>query len=43
MNAFYIVSKATFVLKIFKFLSRFFDYVGKQLDKKIKVNFKQSE
>ena len=28
-NAFYFILKALFVLKIFKFLSRLFDHVGK--------------
>ena len=32
--------KVLFVLKIFKFLSRFFGHAGKRLDKKAKVNFK---
>ena len=36
-NAFYFALKA---LKIFKFLSRLFDLVAKQLVKKDKVNFK---
>ena len=31
-NAFYFTSKALFVLKIFKFLSRLFGHVSKQLD-----------
>ena len=39
-NAFYFMSKAHFVLKIFKFLSCLFSHVAKQLDKKDKVNFK---
>ena len=39
-NAFYFTSKALFVLKIFKFLSSLFGHVGKQLDKKDKVNFR---
>ena len=38
-NAFYFTSKALFVLKIFKFLSRLFGPVAKRLDKKDKVNF----
>ena len=38
-NTFYFILKALFVLKLFKFLS-FFVHVGKQLDKKAKVNFK---
>ena len=37
-NVFCIMLKALFVLKIFKFLSRHFGHVGKQLDKKAKVN-----
>ena len=39
-NAFYFTSKALFVLKIFKFLSRLFGHVTKQPDKKGKINFK---
>ena len=41
-NAFYFTSKALFVLKIFKFLSRLFGHVAKWFDKNglIKVNFK---
>ena len=39
-NAFYITLKAVFVLKIFKFLSQYFDHVEKWLDYKDKVNFK---
>ena len=39
-NAFYFTSKALFVLKIFKFLSRLFGNVAKRLDKKDKANFK---
>ena len=31
-NAFYFTSKALFVLKIFKFLSRFFYHVAERLD-----------
>ena len=31
-NAFYFTLKAPFVLKIFKFLSRFFGHVGKRVD-----------
>ena len=44
-NTFYFILKAFFVLKIFflsqgfKFLSRFFAHVRKQLDEKDKVNF----
>ena len=37
---FYFVLKALFVLKIFKFLSWLFGYVGKWFDKKAKFNFK---
>ena len=39
-NAFYFISKALFLLKIFKFLSRHFGQVAKRLDKKDKSNFK---
>ena len=39
-NSFYFMSKALFVLKIFKFLSSLFCHVAKLLDKKDKVNFK---
>ena len=39
-NDFYFTSKALFFLKIFKLLSGLFGHVAKQLDKKIKVNFK---
>ena len=39
-NAFYFTSKALFILKVFKFLSCFFDHVAKQLDKKDQINFK---
>ena len=39
-NAFYFTSKALFVLKIFKFLSKLFGHVLKQLDLKDKVNFR---
>ena len=39
-NTFYFMSKALFVLKIFKFLSRLFGHAAKWLDKKDKVNFK---
>ena len=31
-NTFYYTSKALFVLKIFRFLSRIFDHVAKRLD-----------
>ena len=37
---FHFMLKALFVLKIFKFLSRFFEHVGKRFDKKAEVNFK---
>ena len=39
-NALSFTSKALFVLKIFKFLSRLFGHVAKRLDKKDMVNFK---
>ena len=39
-NAFYLISKALFVLKIFKFFSWLFGHVLKWLDKKDTVNFK---
>ena len=39
-NAFYITSKAPFVLKISKFLCGLFGHVAKRLNKKGKVNFK---
>ena len=39
-NAFYFTSKALFVLKIFKFLSKLYDHVAKQLDQKDKINLK---
>ena len=39
-NAFYIASKALFVLKIFKFLSRLLGRVEKRLNKKDKISFK---
>ena len=39
-NAFYFISKALFVLKIFKFLSWLFGYVEEWLDKADKINFK---
>ena len=39
-NAFYFISKALFILKIFKFLSWLLGHVGKQLDWKDKVNFR---
>ena len=42
-NAFYFTLKALFVLNIFQFLSRLFDHVEKQLDKKNKVEFKISD
>ena len=37
---FYFISKALLVLKIFTFLSRLFDHVGKWLDEKAKLDFK---
>ena len=39
-NACYFTSKALFVLKIFKLLSRLFGHVSKRLDQNDKVNFK---
>ena len=39
-NAFCFMLKAPFVLGIFTFLSWLFSHVGKQLDKKAKVNSK---
>ena len=39
-NAFYSMSKALFVLKVFNFLSCLFGLVEKRLDKKSEVNFK---
>ena len=39
-NAFYFILKALFIPKIFKFLFCLFGHVGKQLDKKVKDNFK---
>ena len=39
-NACYFMLKAFFVLEVFQFLSIFCEHVGKQLDKKAKVNFK---
>ena len=39
-NAFYLTSKALFVLKIFTFLSWIFGHVVGRPDKKVKVNFK---
>ena len=39
-NVFYFTLKAFFVFKIFKFLSWLQGQVGKQLDMKDKVNFK---
>ena len=39
-NAFYSMSKALFVLKVFNFLSCLFGHVEKRLDKKSEVNFK---
>ena len=42
-NVFYFTLKALFAFKIFKFLSWLFGYVGRQPDKKVKVNFKISD
>ena len=42
-NPYYFTSTASFVLKIFKFLSWLFGHVAKRLDKKDKVNFKFHE
>ena len=44
-NNFYLILKALFVLKIFKFLSRHFGHVSKRLDKKIRLmsNFMTSQ
>ena len=39
-NAFYFILKALLVLKIFNILSLIIWYMGKQLDKKAKINFK---
>ena len=39
-NAFNIILKALFVLKIFTFLSSLFGYVEKRLDKKIKFKLR---
>ena len=39
-NAFYLTSKAIFILKIFKFFSWLFGYVAKRLDKKDMFEFK---
>ena len=39
-NAFYFTLKALFVIKIFKFFSWLFGYVGKRLDEKDQINFK---
>ena len=39
-NAFYIILNALFALNIITFLSQLFRPVGKPLDKKAKVNFK---
>ena len=38
-NAFYFISKALFVLKIFRFLSWHFGHVARRLNQKDKVNF----
>ena len=42
-NAFYFKLKASFIFKIFTFLSLHIGYVGKRLDKKVKVNFKMRD
>ena len=39
-NAFYLILKTLFLLKIFNFFSRLFGHVEKRLDEKAKVNFK---
>ena len=39
-NAFYFISKALFILKIFRFLSWFFGHVAKRLDKRDQVSFR---
>ena len=39
-NALYFMVKALSIPEIFKFLSWFFRYVEKRLDRKAKVNFK---
>ena len=39
-NDFYFVLKALFVLEIFTFLFRVFDYTEKRLGKKAMINFK---
>ena len=39
-NVFYFTLKALFILEIVIFLPWLFSYVEKQLDKKVKVNFK---
>ena len=39
-NAFYFISKALFILKVFEFLSLLFGHVAKWLNQKGKVNFK---
>ena len=38
-NAFYFILKALFIIKIFKYLSRLFDPVGKMARMKSKFNF----
>ena len=38
-NAFYVMSKAFFILKIFTILSWLFGYEGKRIAQKAKVNF----
>ena len=42
-NAFYFMLITLFVLEIFAFLSCYFGYVGKLIDKKAMVNFKVFE
>ena len=39
-NSFYFILKTPFVLEIFTFLSRFYGYVEKELDKKTMINSK---
>ena len=40
INDFYFMLKDLSVLMVFKFLSRLFGHVGKQVDKKPRINFK---
>ena len=42
-NAFYFMLITLFVVEIFAFLSCYFGYVGKLIDKKAMVNFKVFE